>query len=139
MDAAKDNSMPSGYQVYINGGRTATGKDAKQWAQEAVKLGAGEIVLNSIDADGTKAGYELTLTRMISEAVSVPLIASGGGGTVQHIGDVLAPDAITVNGSQVLGGAADAALIASMVHSGEYTVQKIKKELVGMNIPVRII
>ncbi len=130
MDAKKDLTMPSGYQVYINGGRVATGLDALAWAEEAVRLGAGEIVLNSMDADGTRAGYELNLTRMISDAVSVPVVASGGGGTVQHMADVL-------SGSPE-GGHADAALIASMVHSGDYTVGGIKKELDRLSIPVRL-
>ncbi len=125
MDAAKDDSMPSGYRVYINGGRVATDKDAREWAQEAVALGAGEIVLNSIDADGTRSGYELNLTRMISEAVEVPVIASGGGGTPKHLADVLSE------------GKADAALIASMVHSGEYTVHGIKEALREKGIAVR--
>ena len=110
MDAAKDEAMSSGYRVYINGGRVATELDALDWAKKAVGLGAGEIVLNSIDADGTRNGYELNLTRMISENVEVPVIASGGGGTVQHLADVLK------------AGKADAALIASMVHSGDYTI-----------------
>lgn len=127
MDAAKDDSMPSGYRVYINGGRVATDLDALAWARTAVELGAGEIVLNSIDADGTRNGYELNLTRMISEAVEVPVIASGGGGTVEHLQDVLTQ------------GKADAALIASMVHSGDYTVPGIKQELSKAGVPVRII
>lgn len=135
MDAAKDSKMPSGYQVYINGGRTATGRDAKEWAMQAVALGAGEIVLNSIDADGTKAGYELNFTRIISDAVSVPIIASGGGGTVQHMADVLTQGTAS---TLVSGGAADAALIASMVHSEGYTVQGIKNDLAKMGIPVRM-
>ncbi len=126
MDAAKDEKMPSGYRVYINGGRVATELDALDWARKAVELGAGEIVLNSIDADGTRNGYELNLTRMISENVEVPVIASGGGGTVQHLADVLKD------------GKADAALIASMVHSGDYTVEGIKKELAGLDVPVRM-
>ncbi len=126
MDAARDSAMPSGYRVYINGGRVKTDLDAREWALKAVELGAGEIVLNSIDADGTKAGYELTLTRMIAEAVTVPVIASGGGGTVQHMADVLTE------------GRADAALIATMVHSGEYTVGSIKRELSAAGIPVRL-
>ncbi len=125
MDAAKDDAMPSGYRVFINGGRVATELDAKAWALRAVELGAGEIVLNSIDADGTKAGYEINLTRMISEAVPVPVIASGGGGAPQHLADVLTE------------GKADAALIASMVHSGAYTVQSIKSALSRAGIPVR--
>ena len=126
MDAAKDESMPSGYRVYINGGRVATELDALDWAKKAVELGAGEIVLNSIDADGTRNGYELNLTRMISENVEVPVIASGGGGTVQHLADVLKE------------GKADAALIASMVHSGGYTVGGIKTDLAKLNVPVRM-
>ncbi len=125
MDAARDALMPSGYRVYINGGRTATELDALEWAKQAVSLGAGEIVLNSIDADGTKAGYEIPLTRMISEAVAVPVIASGGGGTPEHLADVLTE------------GKADAALIASMVHSGQYTVKGIKEQLAIKGVPVR--
>lgn len=127
MDAAKDDAMPSGYRVYINGGRVATELDAKEWAQKAVELGAGEIVLNSIDADGTRNGYELNLTKMISEAVEVPVIASGGGGTTQHLADVLTT------------GKADAALIASMVHSGDYTIGSIKNDLNSMKVPVRLL
>ncbi|MCR5605839.1 MAG: imidazole glycerol phosphate synthase subunit HisF [Treponema sp.] len=126
MDAAKDESCPSGYRVYINGGRVKTELDAREWAIEAVKLGAGEIVLNSIDADGMKNGYELNLTRMIAEAVDVPVIASGGGGKPEHLANILTE------------GKADAALIASMVHSGEYTVASIKEELKNMNVPVRL-
>lgn len=126
MDAAKDNQMPSGYRVYINGGRIKTDLDALEWAKKAVDLGAGEIVLNSIDADGTKNGYELNLTKMISENVSVPVIASGGGGTPEHLADALTK------------GKADAALIATMVHSGKYTVESIKKDLQKMDIPVRL-
>ena len=82
MDAKKDEAMPSGYRVFINGGRVATELDALDWAIKAVELGAGEIVLNSMDADGTREGYELTLTKMISDAVSVPVVASGGGGEI---------------------------------------------------------
>jgi cyclase len=125
MDAAKDAEMPSGYRVYINGGRIKTDIDALEWAKKAVSLGAGEIVLNSMDADGTKDGYEINLTRMIAENVPVPVIASGGGGTPQHLATVLTE------------GKADAALIATMVHSGQYTVGSIKEELKKQNIPVR--
>ncbi|MBQ0003157.1 MAG: imidazole glycerol phosphate synthase subunit HisF [Treponema sp.] len=126
MDAKKDETCPSGYRVYINGGRVATEFDALDWAKKAVSLGAGEIVLNSIDADGTKQGYELTLTKMIADNVPVPVIASGGGGTVEHMADVLTK------------AKADAALIATMVHSGAYTVGGIKKDLDKMGVPVRI-
>lgn len=125
MDAARDTAMPSGYRVFINGGRTATELDAREWAVRAAELGAGEIVLNSIDADGTKTGYEIELTRLIAEAVGVPVIASGGGGTPAHIAQVLTE------------GKADAALVASIVHSGQYTVQSIKTELKKQGIPVR--
>lgn len=125
MDAKKDETCPSGYRVYINGGRVATELDALDWAKKAVSLGAGEIVLNSIDADGTKQGYELTLTKMIADNVPVPVIASGGGGTVEHMADVLTK------------ASADAALIATMVHSGAYTVGGIKKDLDKMDVPVR--
>ncbi|MBQ0161701.1 MAG: imidazole glycerol phosphate synthase subunit HisF [Treponema sp.] len=126
MDAKKDETCPSGYRVYINGGRVATELDALDWAKKAVSLGAGEIVLNSIDADGTKQGYELTLTKMIADNVPVPVIASGGGGTVEHMADVLTK------------ASADAALIATMVHSGAYTVGGIKKDLNKMGVPVRM-
>ncbi|MBO4731431.1 MAG: imidazole glycerol phosphate synthase subunit HisF [Spirochaetaceae bacterium] len=126
MDAKKDETAPSGYRVYINGGRIKTELDALEWAKKAVSLGAGEIVLNSMDADGTKNGYELTLTKMISEAVPVPVVASGGGGTPAHLASVLKE------------GKADAALIASMVHSGQYTVGSIKTELDKIGVPVRL-
>lgn len=126
MDAARDSEMPSGYRVYINGGRVKTDLDALAWAKKAVELGAGEIVLNSIDADGTKNGYEINLTKMIAENVPVPVIASGGGGTPQHLADVLKE------------GKADAALIASMVHNGTYTVGSIKQELKTLDVPVRL-
>ena len=126
MDAAKDGDCPSGYRVYINGGRVKTDLDALEWAKKAVSLGAGEIVLNSIDADGVRQGYELNVTRMIAENVSVPVIASGGGGTPQHLADVLTE------------GKADAALIASMVHSMGYTVDGIKQDLTNLGVPVRL-
>lgn len=126
MDAAADSTMPSGYRVYIRGGREATDLDALAWAQRAVELGAGEIVVNSIDADGTRDGYETTLTRMISEAVPVPVVASGGAGRPEHLREVLSE------------GRADAALIASMVHYGDYTVSGIKEELAAADIPVRL-
>jgi cyclase len=126
MDAAADPGMPSGYRVYINGGRTATDKDALAWALEAERLGAGEIVLNSIDADGTRDGYELKATRLLSEAVSIPLVASGGAGRPEHLAAVL------------LEGKADAALVASMVHYGDYTISAIKEHLAGRGVPVSL-
>lgn len=126
MDAAADKDMPSGYRVVIQGGRVATELDALAWAKEAESLGAGEIVLNSIDADGTKEGYEIELTRMISEAVSIPVVASGGAGRPEHLREVLT------------AGAADAALVASMVHYGDYTVPEIKAFLAERKVPVRL-
>jgi cyclase len=117
--------IPSGYEIIINGGRTPMGLDAIQWAKRGEELGAGELVVNSIDADGTREGYELTLTRRIAEAVTVPVIASGGGGSPEHLYDVLTR------------GKADAALVASMLHYGEYTVGEIKSYLAGRGIKVR--
>jgi cyclase len=117
--------IPSGYEIVIHGGRTPMGLDALWWAKEAVRLGAGEICLNSIDADGTQNGYEINLTRMISEAVPIPVIASGGAGKPEHLCEVLT------------AGKADAALIASMVHYGTYTIQGIKDHLARQGIPVR--
>ncbi len=119
--------IPSGYEIVIHGGRTPMGIDALWWAKEAVRLGAGEICLNSIDADGTQDGYEVTLTRMISEAVSIPVIASGGAGKPEHLCEVLTE------------GKADAALIASMVHYGTYTIKDIKDYLDHQGVPVRLI
>lgn len=126
MDAKRDEAMPSGYRVFINGGRVATDLDALEWAVRAEKLGAGEIVLNAMDADGTRNGYEIPLTRLISEHVAIPVIASGGAGTPEHLAEVLTE------------GKADAALIASMVHSGEYTVGSIKRALADKQVPVRL-
>jgi cyclase len=129
MDVKKVNpspKVPSGYEMVIHGGRTPTGLDALWWAQEAQRLGAGEICLNSIDADGTQEGYELTLTRMISEAVPIPVIASGGAGRPEHLAEVLTQ------------GKADAALIASMIHYGTYTIRGIKEFLDRQEIPMRL-
>lgn len=126
MDVRKDPTKPSGYGTTIHGGRVDTGLDALEWAKKGVSLGAGEIVLNSMDADGMKTGYDIELTKLISENVDVPVIASGGGGTPQHLADVLTK------------GKADAALIASMVHTMGYTVDGIKKDLQKLSVPVRI-
>jgi cyclase len=117
--------MPSGYRIFVDGGRIPTDRDALEWAREAEQLGAGEIVLNSIDADGTQDGYETHLTRMISEAVGIPVVASGGAGKPEHLLGVFRE------------GRADAALIASMVHYGHYTVNGIKGFLAEHGIPVR--
>ncbi len=126
MDVLKDPDMPSGYRVVIDGGRTPTELDALAWAKTAEGLGAGEIVLNSIDADGTREGYELTVTRLISEAVRIPVVASGGAGKPEHLLDVLRE------------GRADAALIASMVHYGTYTIAQIKGFLEKAGLPIRM-
>jgi len=126
MDVLKDSSFPSGYRVVTHGGRVLTDLDAVQWALQAQSLGAGEIVLNSIDTDGVRQGYELTITRRISEAVNVPVVASGGAGTPEHLAQVLTT------------GKADAALIASMVHFGDYTLPQIKQYLFEQSIPVRM-
>ena len=118
--------LPSGYEMVINGGRKPMAMDALAWALEGERLGAGELVVNSIDADGTKAGYEIELTRMISEAVRIPVIASGGAGQPEHLEAVLKE------------GKADAALVASMVHYGEYTVSGLKQQLHEAGVKVRL-
>src|SRR5947209_2196302 len=117
---------PDRWEVFSHGGRRPTGLDAVAWAQRAVSLGAGEVVLNSIDADGTKAGFDLAITRRISEAVGVPVVASGGAGRLEHMAAVL------------LEGKADAVLAASIFHYGEYTVAEVKNYLAKQNIPVRL-
>ncbi len=124
IDAKK--TAPDRWEVFSHGGRKATGLEAVEWAARAVSLGAGEIVLNSIDADGTKAGFDLVITRRISEAVPVPVVASGGAGSLQHMAEVL------------LEGKADAVLAASIFHFGEYTVGDVKQFLAARGIPVRI-
>ena len=124
---AVSNAIPSGYEIVIHGGRTYMGIDALWWAKEGERLGAGEICLNSIDADGTKQGYKMELTSLISRAVSIPVIASGGAGTPEHIRAVLAE------------ASADAALIASMTHFGEYTVRGIKEYLQQNGVAARMV
>ncbi len=114
------------WEVFTHGGRKSTGMCAVEWAERAVSLGAGEIVLNSIDADGTKAGFDLMITRRVSEAVGVPVVASGGAGSLEHMAEVL------------LDGKADAVLAASIFHFGTFTVGDVKQFLAKQNIPVRI-
>ena len=125
IDAKK--TAPDKWEIFSHGGRKPTGLDAVEWAKRAVALGAGEIVLNSIDADGTRAGFDLVITRRISEAVGVPVVASGGAGSLQHMADVL------------LEGKADAVLAASIFHFGDYTVGDVKRFLATKGIPVRLI
>jgi cyclase len=128
MDVKKvspSSMVPSGYEMVIHGGRTYTGMDALDWAKKAESLGAGEICLNSIDTDGTQKGYELKLTSLISENVNVPVIASGGAGSIVHLYDAFTR------------GKADAALIASIVHYGTYTIREIKEDLSARGVKVR--
>lgn len=120
-------SIPSGYEIVVHGGRKHTGLDALAWARRCEELGAGELCVNSIDADGTKDGYELNLTRAVAEAVNIPIIASGGAGSPLHMHEVLSR------------GKASAALIASIVHYGEYTIPRIKKELSALGDKVRMV
>ena len=128
IDPKRVGEYPDGsarWEVFIHGGRTPTGMDALEWASEAARLGAGEILLTSMDRDGTQVGYDLELTRKVANAVDIPVIASGGAGTPQHC-----CDAVTTGG-------ADAALIASMVHDGAYTIQEIKQFLAQQGVCVR--
>ena len=122
---SENPSCPSGYEVTTRGFREFTGMDAVEWAKRAVELGAGEIVVNSVDADGTRAGFELTVTRLIADAVPVPVVASGGAGRPSHL-----VDAFNV-------AHADAAIVAGMVHTGDWTIAQIKDELATAGIPVR--
>lgn len=117
---------PDRWEVFSHGGRKATGLDAVGWARQAAELGAGEIVLNSIDADGTKAGFDLVITRRVSEAVEVPVVASGGAGSVEDMAAAL------------LEGRADACLAASIFHYGQHTVGDVKRYLAARGIPVRL-
>ncbi len=123
---AVSSTCPSGYEIVTHGGRTARGLDALMWALEGERLGAGELVINSIDADGTRKGYELRLTRLLAEAVRIPVIASGGAGCPEDLYDALTQ------------GKADAALVASMVHFGDYRVSELKTYLSGRGVKMRM-
>lgn len=123
IDAKK---TPDGYHIFKNGGRVDMGIDAIEWAMQADKLGAGEILLTSMDCDGTKAGYDIELTRLISENVSIPVIASGGAGKLEHFYDAL------------IDGKADAALAASLFHFKELEIRQVKRYLKDRGVPVRL-
>ena len=123
---AKKRADGSGWNIYKNGGRIDVGIDAVEWAKKAESLGAGEILLTSMDCDGTKAGYDIELTRTIAESVGIPVIASGGAGTLEHFYDALTE------------GKADAALAASLFHYKELEIREVKEYLAGRNVPVRL-
>jgi imidazole glycerol-phosphate synthase subunit HisF len=127
IDARRRTGKKTGWEVFTHGGRTPTGLDAIKWAKQGVALGAGEILLTSMDCDGTQAGYDIELTRAISKAVSVPVIASGGAGNLKHMADVLDQ------------GWADAVLAASIFHYGKYSIAQTKRYLAKRGVPVRLI
>lgn len=124
IDARREEG--GGYQVYVAGGREPAGRDAIEWAREGAALGAGEILLTSMDRDGTSDGYELELTRRVAEAVDIPVIASGGAGDLEDLVDA------------IRDGGADAVLCASIFHYGTYTVEQAKQFMAGQGIPVRL-
>ncbi len=126
MDPVRSAKCPSGYEITTRGFREFTGMDAVEWARRAEELGVGEIVVNSVDADGTRAGFELEITRLIAEAVGVPVVASGGAGCPEHLVAAFRE------------GKADAAIVAGIVHSGEYTIAQIKDCMRTNGIPTRL-
>lgn len=126
MDPVWSDRTPSGYEITVRGFREFTGLDAVEWARRAEELGAGEIVVNSVDADGTRAGFELTLTRLVADAVGVPVVASGGAGKPA---DLVAA---------FREGHADAAIVAGMVHTGQWSVADIKREMCAAGLPTRM-
>ena len=129
MDPVKTDDLrkcPSGYEITTRGFRNRTGIDAVEWAQRASGEGAGEIVVNSVDADGTRGGFELGITRLIADAVTIPVIASGGAGNSRHLYEAYTE------------AHANAAIVAGMLHTGDYTIQQIKTDLAALGIPVRL-
>ncbi|HEY3374601.1 MAG TPA: imidazole glycerol phosphate synthase subunit HisF [Candidatus Aquicultor sp.] len=120
------NTGPDKWEVYVNGGRIPTGIDAIEWARKVEELGAGEILLTSMDKDGTKDGYDLGLTRAVTHAVNIPVIASGGAGTIEHFAEV------------VVESGADAVLAASLFHYGELSIREVKEYMAAHRIPVRL-
>lgn len=126
MDPVRSAKCPSGYEITTRGFREFTGMDAVEWAKRAADLGAGEIVVNSVDADGTRAGFEMEITRLVADAVGVPVVASGGAGRPEHLVAVFRE------------AHADAAIVAGMVHSGEFTIEEIKRAMTAEGIPTRM-
>ena len=127
IDPKKTGNTPSGWEVHVHGGRTPTGIDALAWAEKVCELGAGEIMLTSMDADGTKNGYDLPLTRRVADLVPIPVIASGGAGTPAHLADALTE------------GGASAVLLSSILHYGEYSIGELKTYLAQQKVPVRLL
>ena len=125
IDAKRRSPEAQDFEVYVHGGRTATGRDAIDWARRAADLGAGEILLTSMDRDGTKVGFDTDLTRRVADAVSIPVIASGGVGTLEHLSE------------GIIAGRADAVLAASIFHFGEFTIAEAKAEMARSGITVR--
>ncbi|MFO8014160.1 MAG: imidazole glycerol phosphate synthase subunit HisF [Phycisphaerae bacterium] len=126
IDTRANDDLPSGFEVMVKGGREGTGLDAVQWARQAEELGAGTILPTSMDADGTQAGYDIPMTRAIADAVSVPVIASGGAGALEHLYEA------------IVDGHADAVLVASIAHFGTFSIRTMKEYLDGRGIPMRL-
>ena len=126
VDTCGNSQLPSGFEVIINGGTSGTGLDAVEWAKQLEDLGAGAILPTSMDADGTQAGYDIPMTKALSDAVNLPIIASGGAGTLEHLYEVIA------------NGGADAVLVASIAHFGKYTIRQMKEYLAERQIPVNL-
>jgi cyclase len=126
IDTRKSKTLPSGFEVVVSGGTKPTGRDAAQWAKEVERLGAGSILPTSMDADGTRAGYDLPMTRAIADAVKLPVIASGGAGTLDHLYQAIAE------------GHADAVLVASIAHFGTFTIRQMKEYLRDRGVPVKL-
>jgi cyclase len=126
MDTCGNSQLPSGFEVIINGGTTGTGIDVVEWAKKAEDFGAGAILPTSMDADGTMTGYDIPMTRAIADAINIPLIASGGAGTLQHLYEA------------IVDGHADAVLVASIAHFGKFTIRQMKEYLSERQIPIRL-
>ncbi|MCX8036937.1 MAG: imidazole glycerol phosphate synthase subunit HisF [Candidatus Sumerlaeia bacterium] len=126
IDTRKSAAMPSGFEVMISGGTRPTGMDAVEWAKKVEELGAGQILPTSMDADGTQAGYDIPMTRAIADAVVIPVIASGGAGTLEHLHEA------------IVEAHADAVLVASIAHYGTYSIRQMKEFLASRGIPVRL-